>query len=88
MLVGTKQLLMVTLIPMEADNKTVEFRSSNEAIATINGLGRISALSVGQTFITVKCGEKEVSFTLTVKEKESEKKTEVKDIEISSYKHF
>ena len=86
MLVGTKQLLMVTLIPIEADNKTVEFRSSNEAIATINGLGRISALSVGQTVITVKCGEKEVSFTLTVKEKESEKKTEVKDIEISSYK--
>ena len=86
MLVGTKQLLMVTLIPTDAEGNTVEFRSSNEEIATINGLGRISALAVGQTVITVKCGEKEVSFTLKVKEKESEKKTEVKDIEISSYK--
>ncbi len=86
MKVGEKQLLVVSVLPSEADNKKIEYSSSNQEVAIINGMGRISALKSGETVITAQCAGVSGSFTLKVEEGENvEDKTEVSDIEISDY---
>lgn len=70
MSVGEKQLLNVTALPVEAENVDVRFLTSNEAVATINGLGRITATGAGTTVITAICGTVKEEFTLCVKKKE------------------
>lgn len=72
MKVGEKQLLGVTVLPADATEQTITYLSSNTAVATINGMGRITALSVGETTIYVSCGSINTFFTLTVKPKEEE----------------
>ena len=84
MAVGEKQLLSVTVLPTDASNQTITYSSSNTSVATINGLGRITAVSVGTTTITATCQEKSGSFTLTVKEK-SESDIPVKEIDLGEY---
>ena len=69
---GTKQLLTVTPIPVNATDQEVTFQSQNESIATINGIGRITAIKEGKTKITVSCGGVSESFLLTVKAAEAE----------------
>jgi len=69
--VGTSQVLMVTVIPLNADNQTLSYNSSNPGVASVNGIGRISALVAGQTMITVTCGSISRNFNLTVKERET-----------------
>lgn len=71
MTVGEKQLLSVTVLPLDAEETKITYSSSNVSVAAINGLGRITALSVGSTVISAACGGKSSSFTLTVKEKEA-----------------
>lgn len=71
MTVGAKQLLVVTVLPTNTTDQTLTYTSSNEDIATINGLGRITAVAIGTTKITVKCGKVKESFDLTVKEAQS-----------------
>ena len=87
MTVGTTQLLTVTVIPLTATDQTVTYTSTDVSVAKINGLGRITALSVGETKITVVCGSVEGSFTLTVVEEEEEEteSVAVTDIEIGDY---
>lgn len=87
MSIGEKQLLVVTVLPTDTTNQSLTYSSSNESVATINGLGRITAVSIGTTTITVKCGKVKESFELTVKKAESlEPETiPVTDIEISNY---
>lgn len=84
MTIGEKQLISVTLLPYEADGEKITYTSSNTSVATINGMGRILALSVGNTTITVSCGGKNASFSLSVKEEESDE-IAVTDIEIGEY---
>ena len=84
MYVGERQLLVATLIPEESINQDVEYISSNESVATINGLGRISAIAVGTAEIYASCDGISNSFKLTVKEKKDEK-VAVTDIEISEH---
>lgn len=67
---GEKQLVTVTVIPLDASEKEITYTSSNPAVATINGMGRITALSEGETKITASCGEVTADFALTVKEAE------------------
>lgn len=81
MLVGEKQLLSITVLPSDATTQNLTYQSSNEIIATINSMGRITAISEGSTNITVKCGSIENGFTLTVKSNE----VAVTDIEIGYY---
>lgn len=71
MTVGEKQLLSVTVLPVDAEETKITYSSSNVAVATVNGLGRVTALSVGSTVVSASCGGKSGSFTLTVKEKET-----------------
>ncbi len=85
--VGSRQLLVVTVLPMDANNYTLEYISSNTEVATINGMGRITAHSVGETIITVVCNDIKEEFELKVKKNlsDTELKIPVLDIELSNY---
>jgi len=84
---GEKQLLSITLLPLTADSQTITYQSEHEAVATVNAMGRMTAVSVGKTRITVSSGGISKSFELTVKEPESTEKSRitVTDIEVSDY---
>ncbi len=84
MVVGEKQLLSVTCLPMDATETNVTYTSSNPEIATINGMGRITALAVGTTTITASCQDVSASFELQVIEEE-DTTIPVSDIEIGSH---
>lgn len=79
MTVGEKQLLTVTILPVDATVQELNYHSSNTEVATINGMGRITALKKGQTRITVTCGTVSAFFDVSVKEAEN---TEVKVTEL------
>lgn len=84
MVVGEKQLLSVTVLPFDATETNITYSSSNTAVATINGMGRIAAVSVGNTTITAACDEKQMSFTLKVTMEENDE-VPVNDIEIGNF---
>ena len=68
LLFETHQLVW-TLTPNNATDKTVEFFSSNESVATVSGKGLITALSKGTTTITIRVygnRELDVTFELSV----------------------
>ena len=86
--VGERQLLSVTVLPESSTGGAVTYSSSDSAVAIINGMGRITAVSVGTTVITAKCGAVSEEFTLTVKEiaeETQETKISVTDIEVADY---
>lgn len=84
--VGTSQLLSVAVIPADATNTTFTYASSNETVASVNALGRLTGNSLGSAEITVSCGKVKGSFTVTVVEDTSKEETiEVTDVEISDY---
>lgn len=84
MIVGERQLLTITVLPFDATDTNMIFTSTNVDVASVNGLGRITANKVGTTTIKVECDGVEASFILTVI-KEENSKIPVKDIEISDY---
>ena len=75
-------MLGATVIPTNAVDQTITYSSSNEEVAIINAIGRITAVAVGTTIIMTKCGAAENSFKLTVKEADIKY---VMDIEIGNY---
>lgn len=79
--VEERQLLTVTVLPLNASEQKIQYKSENESIATINGMGRITAISPGNAEIVVSCGKITERFVLTVTKKEKGK--HVEDIEIS-----
>ncbi len=83
---GDKQLLSVTTLPYDATDTSVSYASSNTAVATINSMGRITAIAIGTTVITVTCGGISESFELTVVDKEDDT-VAVTDVEISDYEN-
>ncbi|MGN0351598.1 MAG: Ig-like domain-containing protein [Roseburia sp.] len=87
MTIGEKQLLTVTVLPETATSQELTYQSSNTSVATINGMGRITAVGEGTTQITVTCGTVMESFPLTVSEEvsETEETIAVQDIEIGDY---
>ncbi len=85
MTVGEKQLLSVTCLPMDATETSITYTSSKPEVATINGMGRITALAVGTTTITAFCQDVSSSFELEVREEE-DTTIPVSDIEIGSHK--
>ena len=60
--------LTATIAPANATNKTVNWSSSNEAVATVDSNGLITPVAVGETTITVKTtdGNYEAICTVTV----------------------
>ncbi len=83
MVIGEKQLLMVTVLPIDTTNKKLVYYSTNAGVATVNSMGRITAVGKGETVIWAICGKVQSSFTLTVTEDNTYKA--VQDIEIGDY---
>lgn len=84
MAVESTQMLSVTVLPLDATDQNILYSSSDSSVATINGIGRITAVSTGSTVITVSCGGKNASFTLEVMDKTNDN-IAVTDIEISNH---
>jgi len=59
--------LTAKVSPDNASDKTVTWRSSNEAVAKVDGSGLVSILAEGSVVITAAAGGKEGTYTLTVK---------------------
>ncbi|MDQ2086707.1 Ig-like domain-containing protein [Herbivorax sp. ANBcel31] len=82
MKIGDSQMIMPSVLPTEASGKTFEYKSMDEEVATINGFGRINALSLGETKIIATVDGIRESFVLKVEERED---NSVTDIEIGEY---
>ena len=64
---GESHTLKATLTPTDASNKNVEWKSDNEAIATVTADGKVIAKSAGTVTITVTAlGNKNITATCTV----------------------
>ncbi len=53
LLTGKKETLIATIVPDEATAKSVTWKSSNEAVATVSETGEVTAISVGTATVTV-----------------------------------
>ena len=84
MIVGSKQLLSVTVLPMTATNTTVIYCTSDPNILQVNGLGRITAVGVGRASITIIADEIRRDIEIEVTE-EKDTSVHVTDIEIGEY---
>ena len=51
---GNTLQLIAEVFPESAENKTLQWSSSNEQVATVDSNGRVAAIGVGQATITVK----------------------------------
>lgn len=51
--IGATETLTATVLPSDADNKSVTWSSSNTAVATVSSSGKITAKSAGTAIITV-----------------------------------
>lgn len=82
--VGSSQVLMVTLLPLgsEAD---IQYHSTDETVATINGMGRVTGIKEGNTMIQVTAGECTKEFQLTVVPQEETEYISVTEIELGNY---
>ncbi|GAB6395144.1 MAG: Ig-like domain-containing protein [Bacteroidales bacterium] len=62
--------LTATITPEDADNKNVTWSSSNEAVATVDNTGLVTAIATGEATITVTTedGEHKASVIITVEE--------------------
>lgn len=77
MTVGERQMLNVTVLPLDAADQNISYSSSDASVAKINGLGRITALKAGVTEIAISCGGVTEKFGLTVSDTQS-----VRDIDL------
>ncbi len=64
---GDTVTVYYTLVPSDASDKSVKWKSSNEWVATVNSSGKITAISDGSCVITVTIGGESDSLTVTVK---------------------
>ena len=66
--VGDNATLVATVLPENADDKTVTWSSSNTAVATVDANGKVTAVAAGEAVITVTTtdGAKTATCTVTV----------------------
>lgn len=65
--VGEKQTLTATVLPADAENRTVSWKSEDASIATVSSSGEVTAAGAGTTTITATAnGGKTASCTVTV----------------------
>lgn len=58
--------LSATVLPEDADNKSIMWSSSNPEIVSVNGAGSVTALRPGEAVITAKAGKKTDECVVTV----------------------
>ncbi|MDE5996996.1 MAG: Ig-like domain-containing protein, partial [Muribaculaceae bacterium] len=66
---GDTAALTATVAPDNATDKTVTWTSSDEAVATADKNGNVTAVKVGTATITASCGDKTATCTVTVSAK-------------------
>ena len=66
MVVGNRVLLKATVAPANATNQTLIWKSSNNAVATVNSKGRVDAIAPGTAIITVTTKDGGFTATCTV----------------------
>ena len=73
--VGVSLQLTATIAPTNATNKNVTWSSSDSSVATVNAVGKVTAVKAGSATITVKTndGEKTATCQITVEANEEEK---------------
>lgn len=64
--IGATKTLSVTVKPENADDKTVTWKSSNEAVATVDKDGTLTAVAEGKANITAEAGDKKATLYVTV----------------------
>ena len=64
--VGEEQPLTATVLPDNAENKTLTWISSNTKIATVSDAGLVKAVAVGSATITARAGGRSATCTVTV----------------------
>ena len=88
---GNTQLLMITVLPINATDQNITYQSSNIGVATINMMGRITAVAEGDAEISISAGGVTRKFILKVRiepvtTETSEPHIAVVDIEIANFK--
>lgn len=65
---GGEEMLIATILPEEADNKNVIWKSADESVAKVSSAGLITAMKMGKTIITATTedGHFSVSCSVTV----------------------
>ena len=63
---GESAMLTATVKPDNAADKSVQWSSSAEDVATVSASGRVTAVSAGEAVITAKAGEKTAACTVVV----------------------
>lgn len=63
---GDSETLVATVKPDNATDKTVTWTSSDEAVATVDETGKVTAVKEGAATITAKAGEKAAECKVTV----------------------
>ncbi len=64
--VGEEISLIETIYPENATDKSVNWTSSNPAIATVDDNGHVTALALGETIVSVTCGSVSAICKVTV----------------------
>lgn len=64
--VGGSELLTATVLPENADDKTVTWESSDTGIATVDN-GKVTGVAIGEAVITASAGNLQAQCTVTVK---------------------
>ncbi len=65
--VGETTILTATVLPENTSDKTVTWSSSDEAVATVDATGKVTAVKAGTAVITAKAGDVSATCTVTVK---------------------
>jgi len=65
--IGNAQAVTAEVMPADTSDKSIEWSSSNTAVATVNNVGVITGVSTGTCTITATCGEASATLTVTVK---------------------
>ena len=66
MLTDSQLQMTATVLPAEATGWTIQWKSSNEKVATVDQTGKVTAVAEGTATITASVGQIEASCTVTV----------------------
>ena len=66
MIPGETAQLIATVLPANATDKSVNWASSKQSVATVSNSGLVTALAEGSTTITASCGGKSATCQVTV----------------------
>ena len=78
--VGGTEILTATIFPLDSDDPTLTWTSSDETVVTVNQNGRIAAVSAGTAVVTATAGGKSDTCTVTVIEADKTNSATIDDL--------